>query len=129
MIEEYRRTGGTLSGGMLDGSVLVLLTTMGRRTGQPHTAPMMFKELEGGRLLVIASANGAASDPAWYRNLQSNPRVTVERASDRFEATATTATGDERARLWADLIESHPFFVDHQAGIEREIPLVILERQ
>ncbi|MEX2445814.1 MAG: nitroreductase family deazaflavin-dependent oxidoreductase [Dehalococcoidia bacterium] len=127
VIEEFRANGGVL-GGPFAGGDMLLLTTTGARSGDPHTAPMMFKE-HGDRLLVIASNSGAPQHPDWYRNLAADRAVTVERGDERFEATARTTEGNERAALWADLIQSHPFFVQHQEGTSREIPLVLLERR
>ncbi len=128
VIEEFRANAGVLGGPFAGGSML-LLTTTGRTTGTPHTAPMMFKDHDP-RLLVIASNNGATAHPSWYRNLLAHPEVTVERGAERFEATARTAEAAEREALWANLIASHPFFVEHQqrAGT-RQIPLVVLERR
>lgn len=128
VIEEFRANAGVL-GGPFSGGGMLLLTTTGRTSGNPHTAPMMFKE-HGDRLLVIASNAGATRHPSWYRNLVADPAVTVERGAERFEATARTAEGAERDALWSDLIASHPFFVEHQttAGA-RQIPLIVLERR
>ena len=127
VIEEFRANGGVL-GPPFSGGNLLLLTTTGARSGRRYTTPMMFVRLPAGRLMVIASNIGAPSHPDWYRNLVANPRVTVEVGTETFDAVATTATGDERARLWAALVDSHPFFADHQAKTSREIPLVLLER-
>jgi len=127
VIEEFRANGGVM-GPPFSGGSLLLLTTTGARSGRRYTTPMMFVRQDDGRLMVIASNIGAPSHPDWYRNLLANPRVTVEVGAEAFDATATTATGDERGRLWAALVESHPFFADHQAKTSREIPLVLLER-
>jgi deazaflavin-dependent oxidoreductase (nitroreductase family) len=127
VIEEFRANDGVL-GPPFSGGNMLLLTTTGARTGRRHTAPMMFVRQGDGRLMVIASNIGAPSHPDWYRNLVAHPRVTVEVGAETFDATATTATGDERARLWVALLESHPFFAEHQAKTSREIPLVLLER-
>jgi deazaflavin-dependent oxidoreductase (nitroreductase family) len=127
VIEEFRANDGVL-GPPFSGGKLLLLTTTGARSGRRYTTPMMFVGQDDGRLMVIASNIGAPSHPDWYRNLAANPRVTVEVGAETFDATATTAAGEERARLWAGLIESHPFFADHQAKTSREIPLVLLER-
>lgn len=126
LVEEFRANRGVL-GGQFAGGDMLLLTATGRRTGERHTTPMMFKEHDG-RLFVIASNVGAATHPQWYRNLAVDPAVEVERGAERYAATARTATGAERAELWAALVASHPFFVDHQqtAGA-REIPLVVLD--
>lgn len=125
VIEEFRANGGVL-GPPFSGGNLLLLTTTGARTGRRHTTPMMFVP-QGDRLMVIASNIGAPTHPDWYRNLVANPTVTVELGTETFEARATTATGEERARLWASLLEGFPFFADHQAKTDREIPLVLLE--
>ena len=126
VIEEFRANDGVM-GPPFSGEGLLLLTTTGARSGEPRTTPMMFVD-RGDAVMVIASNMGAARHPDWYRNLVANPTVTVERPHRQpYEARARTATGDERARLWAELVAGHPFFADHQAGTEREIPLVLLE--
>jgi deazaflavin-dependent oxidoreductase (nitroreductase family) len=124
VIEQFR------AGGPIDGmhrERLVLLTTTGARTGQPHTTPMMFHP-DGDRLLVIASNSGAPRHPHWYLNLAANPRVTVEVGDERYEAVASTAQGAERERLWHMLKQSYPFFAEHERMVDREIPVVILIR-
>ncbi|SHL18447.1 deazaflavin-dependent oxidoreductase, nitroreductase family [Pseudonocardia thermophila] len=107
---------------------LLLLTTTGRRSGTPHTAPMAFFR-HGDTPVVFASNMGAAQHPQWYRNLLADPHVTVELPDETYQGRARTAAGEERARLWAMAVEQYPFLPDHQqkAG-EREIPLVVLER-
>ncbi|MGI5127146.1 nitroreductase/quinone reductase family protein [Pseudonocardia sp. CA-107938] len=107
---------------------LLLLTTTGRRTGEPRTSPMAFF-LDGGTPVVFASNIGAPRHPAWYLNLEADPHVTVETPEETFDATATVAQGAERERLWAAAVALFPFLPDHQekAG-DREIPLVSLVR-
>lgn len=124
VIEQFR-AGGPIEGMHRDR--LLLLTTTGARTGQPHTTPMMFHR-DGDRLLVIASNAGAPRHPHWYRNLAANPRVTVEVGDERYEALATTADGAERDRLWSMLKQTYPFFAEHEKMVDREIPVVILSR-
>jgi deazaflavin-dependent oxidoreductase (nitroreductase family) len=126
VIEEFRANDGML-GPPFAGDSTLLLTTKGARTGRSHTVPIMFKE-DGNRLLVIASASGAPRHPDWYRNLVAHPAVIVERGADRCDMVARTAEGEERDRLWSELLETHPFFADHQAQVIRQIPLVLLER-
>ncbi|MDQ1483164.1 MAG: hypothetical protein QOF35_1240 [Actinomycetota bacterium] len=123
-VEQFR-AGGEIEGMHRDR--LVLLTTVGRTTGRPHTTPMMFHR-DGDRLLVVASNVGASEHPDWYRNLVVTPRVTVEVGDERYEAMATPTAGAERARLWAMLKESYPFFADHETKTERTIPVVALTR-
>jgi len=121
LIEEFRASGGT------PGRPLLLLTTSGRRTGEPRTTPMMYVE-DGDRLLVIASNAGATREPDWCRNLRANPAVTVEITGETYPATAVVITGEERDRLFARICEGYPFFRDHQAKAGRTIPVVALER-
>lgn len=107
---------------------LLLLTTKGAKSGQPRTAPMMYIP-DGNRLLVIASNAGAARHPDWYYNLVAHPEVTVEVKDETYDALATVTEGEERQRLWAKVIAAAPFFVEHQAKITREIPVIALERR
>ncbi len=125
-VVEHFRAGGPVPG--MNRDRLLLLTTTGRRSGTPRTTPMMFHR-DGDRLLVIASNNGAPRHPDWYLNLVADPRVTVEIGDRRYEAEAIPATAADRERLWTDLVAAYPFFADHQDGIEREIPLVVLRQQ
>jgi deazaflavin-dependent oxidoreductase (nitroreductase family) len=111
----------------LKGRRILLLTTTGARSGQPHTTPMTYV-LDGDRVLVIASNAGAVGHPDWYRNLVANPNVTVELPDETFQTRAVVAEGEEYDRLWAHIVAQMPFFTDHQAKISRKIPVVILER-
>lgn len=108
-------------------NTVLLLTTIGRITGKPSTVPLLFFP-EGGELLVVASNYGREIVPDWYRNIQANPRVKIQIYLELFDATARTAEGAERARLWEDLIEVAPFYGNYQANMQREIPLVMIKR-
>lgn len=124
VIEQFR------AGGEIDGmhrDRLVLLTTVGARTGRPHTTPVMFQR-DGDRLLVIASNAGATKTPDWYHNLVQEPRVNVEVGADSFSAAASVLTGAERERQWAALVAAYPFFADHERQAGRIIPIVALSR-
>ena len=107
---------------------LLLLTTRGVRTGQPRTTPMMFHR-DGGRVFVIASANAAPEDPQWYRNLVADPQVHVEVADKAYSARAVALEGAERNQTWTDIKRRYPFFADHEAKVDREIPVVELRRE
>lgn len=122
VIEQFR-AGGPVEG--MTRERLLLLTTVGRRTGTPRTTPMMFHRYRC-RLLVMASNAGAAKPPDWYGNLVANPRVIVETPDATYDATARTLTGADRAAAWDDLVRAHPFFADHQLAAGRVIPLVEL---
>lgn len=124
VIEQFR-AGGEVEGMHREG--LLLLTTVGARTGQRHTTPMMFHR-DGDRIVVMASNAGATKTPDWYRNLVADPHVVVEVGDQRYDAVATTLSGDERARVWRDVTSLFPFFIDHAAQAGREIPLVDLAR-
>ena len=125
VIEQFR-AGGAVEG--MQRERLLLLTTTGRRSGEPRTSPMMFHP-DGDRLLVIASNMGATQHPAWYLNLVADPGVTVEVGDEEYRGRAETTSGADRERVWAELKRAYPFFADHEekAG-EREIPVVALVR-
>ncbi|NMN97269.1 nitroreductase/quinone reductase family protein [Antrihabitans stalactiti] len=123
-IEQFR-AGGEVDG--MNRDRLLLLTTLGRKSGQRVTTPMMFHD-DGGRLLVIASNIGAPRHPDWYLNLAANPRVTVEVGTEIYEATASTIDGEEREHVWAMLKANYPFFADHEAKTDRIIPVIALVR-
>jgi deazaflavin-dependent oxidoreductase (nitroreductase family) len=124
VIEAFR-AGGEIEG--MHRERLLLLTTTGRVSGQPHTAPMMFHR-EGDRLLVVASAAGAPAHPQWFLNLVADPSVTVEIDDERYAASAAPLEGADHERIWRILTTAYPFFADHQAGVERTIPVVDLIR-
>ena len=122
IVEEYRASGGRIErlGGT---SRMLLLTTVGARTGRPRTTPMMFMR-DGDRVVVYASNVGAPRHPAWYHNLLAHPEVSVELGTERFGAVARVTSGEERERLW------HLFpFPEHQDKTSRLIPVVALERR
>jgi deazaflavin-dependent oxidoreductase (nitroreductase family) len=119
------RAGGEVEGMHRDR--LLLLTTTGRRSGAERTSPMMFDE-DGDRLLVIASNMGSPEHPDWYRNIEADPRVTVEVGDERYAALATPTAAAERERLWSGLKQRYPFFADHEQKTDREIPVVALTR-
>jgi deazaflavin-dependent oxidoreductase (nitroreductase family) len=124
VIEQFR-AGGEIEG--MHRGRLLLLTTTGAHSGRQHTTPMLFHP-DGDQVLVLASNAGARKPPDWYVNLSANPAVRVEIADDSYPATATVLTGDERARLWAEITTANPFFLQHEKKAEREIPVVALAR-
>ncbi len=127
LIEEFRAS-RQAAGGPMAGRPLLLLTTIGAKSGQRRTTPMMSIP-DGDRWLVIASNAGAATHPDWYRNLVAHPQVTVEVGADTFDATAIVLEGEERARIWSSIVQRYPFFADHQAKITRQIPVIALARR
>jgi deazaflavin-dependent oxidoreductase (nitroreductase family) len=126
IIEEFRANGGSV-GGRWEGRDLLLLTTTGRKSGRPHTTPMVFTR-DGDRLLVYASKGGAPSHPDWYLNLVAAPQVVVEVGPERYEAVATPLDGEERDRAFAEQPERNEAFAAYQAKTSRVIPVVSLSR-
>lgn len=104
----------------------LLLTTTGRKSGEPLTLPLIFCK-SGNGYAVIASKGGAPAHPAWYLNLQADPNVHVQVKAEKFEARARTANPQERAELWKKMVEIYPPYDKYQAATDREIPVVILE--
>jgi deazaflavin-dependent oxidoreductase (nitroreductase family) len=125
LIIQFRADGGASMGNR----PLLLLTTLGRRSGQKRTSPMMYVRSDDDCVLVIASNNGAPADPLWYRNLIADPHVTVELPGQEFAATAEPLTGADYDREWARIKEKFPFFADHELrSAGRQIPVVALNR-
>ena len=127
LIEDFRASRG-VSDDPFAGRPLLLLTTIGAKSGQRRTTPLMYVP-DGDRLLVIASNAGAPAHPDWYRNLLAHPQATVEVGADTFEAGAVVLAGTERQKVWGSIVASYPFFTEHQAKITREIPVIALERK
>lgn len=122
----YRLLGGRLVG-RVGRAPILLLTTTGRRSGRQHTTPLLYVR-EGDALAVVASFGGSPTHPAWYLNLSAHPDVEVQVGRERERRHARTAAPDERARLWARLLEVYPTYASYQRKTNREIPVVLLER-
>ena len=122
----YRRSGGRLMA-RLAGIDMLLLTTQGRRSGLPRTTPLAcFRD--GEDLVVVASNNGQAHDPAWWRNLEERPQAEVQLGAERFAVRARRASGAERERLWPWLVQRNRAYARYAHKTSREIPVVVLER-
>ena len=126
IIDEFRGSDGKV-GGRWEGRNLLLLTTTGRKSGRPHTTPMVYTP-DADRLLVYASKAGAPKHPDWYLNLVADPHVVVEAGSERYDAIATPLEGEERDREFALQAERVPTFAEYQQQTERVIPVVALRR-
>jgi deazaflavin-dependent oxidoreductase (nitroreductase family) len=107
----------------------ILLTTVGRRTGERRTVPLRIFLADGDRLVVVAGNGGAPSHPAWYLNLLGDPRATVETTEESYDAVATVLNGDERDDLWKLFHDQNPGMAEYLAGASgRVIPVVALAR-
>jgi len=122
----YRLTGGTIGGRVAKMPVL-LLTTTGRRSGQPRTQPLTYTRAGQG-YAVIASKGGAAHHPLWYLNLQTDPLAEITVGRETYKMRARDATGEERDRLWRELTHIYPGYDRYAARTTRQIPVVVLER-
>jgi deazaflavin-dependent oxidoreductase (nitroreductase family) len=126
-VRRYRETGGEVGHTWRNGSKILLLTTKGRKTGEPRTTPLIY-ENDGDRYVIVASKGGAPEHPGWYRNLAKDPEVEVQVMDEVFPARAHTAQGDERERLWRLAAQQWPDYDSYQKRTDREIPVVVLER-
>ena len=124
----YRASGGK-RGTMLNGQRLILLTTKGRKSGEPRTVPVV-PYFEGDAMFVMASLAGAPQNPAWFYNLAADPDVGVQLGPDKWRARAEIVPeGPERDRLWKDIIAQMPNFGEYQKKTTRVIPVVRLVKK
>ena len=122
----YRRGGGEGLGSKFQGIAVALLTTTGRKTGEPRISPLYFHR-DGDTVVMAASKGGSDRHPMWYLNLKANPKVQVQIKKEVLDLTARDATDSERAKYWPKLVEMYPTYEDYQSWTDREIPLVICE--
>jgi deazaflavin-dependent oxidoreductase (nitroreductase family) len=125
VIEEFRANAGQV-GGYFEGARLILLTTTGARSGKPHTTPVGYYPDGGDSVLVIASAGGAPTHPAWFHNLVAHPQVTVETGVFTYKAKAEVLSGAARDKAFARAVEADAGWAEYQAKTTRVIPVVAL---
>jgi deazaflavin-dependent oxidoreductase (nitroreductase family) len=123
----YRCSGGRM-GTTLWGDPVLLLTTTGRKTGQERTWPICYLSA-GDEIVLVASGGGATRHPAWYLNLQANPRVSVRVGERTTTMVARRAEGAERSSLWERFVRRYPVCAAYQRKSGRELPVVILRRE
>ena len=126
-VRRYRETGGEVGHEWREGSTILLLTTKGRKSGEPRTTPLIYAE-DGDRYVIVASKGGAPEHPGWYENLAKTPEVELQVRDEVFPAHARTAEGEERDRLWRKANEVWSHYDEYQSKTDREIPVVVLER-
>ncbi len=125
-IEEFRANGGKV-GGNFAGAPLLLLHSVGARSGRERVNPMMYQDLGDGRVAVFATKAGAPTHPDWYHNLVANREVTVEIGTETRRFRARTVTSGEREPIWTKQKQTYPGFADYETKTDREIPVVILD--
>ena len=122
----YRATGGAL-GGKLGPLPHLLLTTVGRKSGQARTVPLTYMQ-DNAQYVLVASNGGSDRHPAWWLNLRESPRADVQVGGEHFEIVASEAQGADRDRLWAAVKRFNPFYVQYEQITSRRIPVVVLRR-
>ena len=121
----YRTTGGVI-GRRLVSNDMCLLTTQGRRSGRPHTVPLLYLT-DGDRVVVIASYGGRRHHPDWYLNLEAHPTGTLQVMQHRQPVIARTADAEERALWWPRVVSAYADYDVYQSRTDREIPIVFLD--
>jgi len=124
-VEEYESSGGTL-GTTLRGRPVVILTTLGARSGKLRKTPLMRVEHDGA-YAVVASLGGAPKHPVWYFNIQANPLVELQDGPEVQEMKAREVTGEEKAQWWERAVATWPDYASYQEKTDREIPVFVLE--
>ena len=108
------------------GTQCLLLTTTGRKTGQPRILPLIFAP-DGDRFVIVASKGGAPEHPAWYHNVKAHPQVTAQDGDTVVELTAREVSGTERKHWWELAVQAYPPYAEYQVKTERLIPVFVLE--
>ena len=125
--QKYKETDGEV-GHDWQGTQTLLLTTKGRKSGEPRELPLIYGKA-GDDYLIVASKGGADTPPAWYLNLEADPHAEVQVRGDRFQAKARVATPEEKAEMWKTMTAEWPAYDDYQKKTDREIPIIVLERE
>jgi deazaflavin-dependent oxidoreductase (nitroreductase family) len=126
-IAEFRKNHGKV-GGYFEGAPLLLLHTVGKRSGKPRVNPMMYLK-DGERYLVFASKGGADTHPDWYYNLKAHPDVRIEVGDETIDAHAEEITGRERDTIYKRQATLYPGFADYERKTKRVIPVIALTRK
>lgn len=131
IIAEFRANAGSV-GGMLEGVDMLLLHTVGAKSGAPRVNPLRYRQLtdDGGAPWAVFGSGGGTSHPAWVHNLLANSDTTVELGAETIEVRARIAAGEERERIWSAQKAGEPMFAEFErAAGHRTIPVVILEQR
>jgi deazaflavin-dependent oxidoreductase (nitroreductase family) len=123
-VRRYQETDGKV-GYIWNGVPILLLTTTGRKTGQPRTTPLIHGR-DGDDYLVVASMGGAPQHPNWYRNLVADGTAEIQVLDQHIPVSARTAAEDEKPRLWKTVRDLWPNYDVYQSRTDRVIPVVVL---
>jgi deazaflavin-dependent oxidoreductase (nitroreductase family) len=125
-VRKYRETDGE-EGHAWQGTQTLILTTTGRKSGEPRSTPLIYGRA-GDNYMVVASNGGSNTPPGWYLNLEGQPEAEIQVWGDRFKVRARDATPDEKPELWNTMTSEWPAYDEYQERSEREIPVVVLEK-
>jgi len=125
IIDEFRANGGKV-GGQFAGANLLILRTIGAKSGQLRESPVAYFADDDGSMVVVASKAGLPTNPAWYHNLKANPKFDVEVGTATLPVTAEEITGADYEAKWAEIVAKAPGFGEYQTKTTRVIPLVRL---
>ena len=124
--EKYMESGGT-EGTVLQGKPVILLTTIGAKSGKLRKTPLMRVE-HNGEYAIVASLGGAPKNPVWYYNVKANPRVELQDGGESHDYDAREVFGDEKAAWWDRCVQAWPDYANYQTKTERQIPVFVLTR-
>ena len=127
LIADMREHGGRPSAGPMAGKPLIVLTSIGAKTGEPRTAIVTYHK-DGDRWAIAASKGGDPKNPQWFYNLKAHPDVTIEVDNQQVPVHAVFTSGAERDRLWNDHVAQLPEFGEYPKKTDRVIPMILLER-
>lgn len=127
IVEEFRANAGVV-GGPFEGGTLLLLHTVGAKSGQPRLSPLAYLEIDG-KVLIVGSYAGAPKDPAWVHNLRADPTAHIEIGTDAYDVTARELPDDERDATYPKITALAPVFAEYQTKTTRTIPLFELIRR
>jgi deazaflavin-dependent oxidoreductase (nitroreductase family) len=126
VIEEFRANEGMV-GGRYENMTLLLIHTIGAKSGKPHLNPVAYM-MDGDRYVVIASKRGAPTHPDWYHNLVAHPEVSIEVGAEKIRARAEVVPEPERSELYARMAAKYPAFAEYERKTDRIIPVIALSR-
>lgn len=126
-VEEYEASGGTRGTTLSDGAPVVVITSIGSRSGKLRKNPVMRVERDG-KYVAIASKGGAEENPSWYANFVAHPEVDLQDGPEKHGYTARLLTGEERTDWWGHAVATWPTYGEYAKKTDREIPVFLLER-
>lgn len=122
----FKASGGKLGNKFLRGAEVGILTTTGRKSGEPRDSPLLFLQ-EGKRIVLVASQGGRATNPMWYLNLKADPNISFQTKKEKLKLVAREATDAERDEYWPKLDAMYPDFVNYRSYTDRKIPILICD--